>query len=340
MKYVFIAGFLLAGIFNMVNANSDISKSYEKATFAGGCFWCMEASFEQLDGVLEVISGYTGGTKKNPMYEEVASGSSGHVEAVQIVYDPAKISYTDLLDVFWNNINPADEGGQFADRGTQYQTIIFYHNEKQKNLAERSKKKLESSGIYNKPVKTNIKKAAEFYKAEDYLQNYYKKNPESYKRYKIESGRDVFIKDTNQVKKNILKGKLTKLQYEVTQECQTEPPFKNEFWDNKREGLYVDVVSGEPLFSSKDKFDSKTGWPSFTKPVKPENIVEKIDSNLGMNRTEVQSREGKSHLGHVFPDGPAPTGLRYCINSASLKFIPREDLEKEGYGEYKKLFDK
>ena len=135
------------------------------------------------------------------------------------------------------------------------------------------------------------------------------------------------------------KKKLTPLQYQVTQEHGTEPPFQNEFWDNKREGIYVDVVSGEPLFSSKDKFDSGSGWPSFTRPLEKENIAEKIDRSHFMVRTEIRSRRGDSHLGHVFPDGPKPTGLRYCMNSAALRFIPKEDLEKEGYGEYKKIFD-
>lgn len=326
-----------------------MDKKLEKATFAGGCFWCMTPVFEHTKGVIKATVGYTGGTKDNPSYEDVSTGRTGHVEAIEITYDPSQVSYNELIDIFWHNVDPTDAGGQFADRGSQYKTIIFYHGDEQKRLAEESKKGLDASGKFRKPVVTEIRKASAFYPAEEYHQDYYRKNPVRYGLYKQGSGREAFLNkawgkdhaDPAAPSREELKKKLTPMQYNVTQECGTEPAFRNEYWNNKKEGIYVDRISGEALFSSKDKFDSGTGWPSFTRPLESGNIVEKSDSSLGMERTEVKSSRAGSHLGHVFPDGPREAGgLRYCVNSAALRFIPKEDLEKEGYGKYKKVFEK
>lgn len=322
-------------------------KNLEEAIFAGGCFWCMVKPFHKYEGVKAVISGYTGGSTENPRYEEVTTGSTGHAEAVLVRYDPQQISYEDLLEIFWRAIDPTDAGGQFNDRGSQYRPAIFYLNENQKAAAFASKEKLEASGRFSKKIEVFIEEASEFYPAEDYHQDYYKKNPLRYEAYHVGSGRAGFIERTwgdekeHQMSKSVkedLKKVLSPLEYHVTQENGTERPFDNKYWNHKEPGIYVDVVTGKPLFSSLDKYDSGSGWPSFTKPIDESLLETKIDESHGMARVEVRSVDSNSHLGHVFDDGPGPDGQRFCINSAALRFVPVERLDEEGYGEYRKLF--
>ena len=342
---------------------SEKSGIIETALFAGGCFWCMEHPYENQPGISKALSGYTGGEKQNPTYNQVASGSTQHVEAVEIHFDPEVISYNDLLQIFWRNVDPTDAGGQFVDRGKQYTTGIFYKNNQQKKSAEQSKKRLEGKNLFNKKIITKIVPAGKFYPAEEYHQDFFKKNYIRYRVYRAGSGRDEFIKriwgEDREYKisktrfnggtvpkiiyignKTKTKSQLTNMQYKVTQKNGTEPPFKNEYWENKQPGIYVDIISGEPLFSSKDKFKSGTGWPSFTRPLVQENIIQKRDTTNNMIRIELRSKSADSHLGHLFRDGPKPSGLRYCINSASMMFIPVENLKKEGYEDFLTLFSK
>lgn len=357
-----------------LTSNSDTktevadSGKREVITFAGGCFWCIEAFFQEESGVVGAINGYAGGDSEDATYLIVSKGKTEHREVVQVTFDPERVSLERIIDIFWTQINPTDDSGQFADRGFQYTTAIFYHNDNQKSLAEASKKRLEESGLFDKPIVTKIIPYSTFFEAEEYHQDYYKKASEHYQRYAKASGRKGFIEENwaksaaieflenqqkEESKKVQLKGdynytpeeieellkNLDPLAYHIVAEGGTESPFNNAYWDNKSDGIYVDVVTGEALFSSTHKYDSGTGWPSFWRSIDDESITLQDDNSLLQTRTEVRSDSG--HLGHVFNDGPIEQGgRRFCINSASLLFIPKAEMEKKGYGEYLKLFEK
>lgn len=349
--------------------DKDMSKentTYEVITLAGGCFWCTEAYFQEHPGVIDAVSGYAGGSEQDASYLKVSEGTTLHREAVQITYDPQIISTDEILDIYWSHIDPTNSDGQFADKGFQYTTAIFYHNDAQKEVAVDSKMRLEQSGIFTKPIVTEVLSFTDFFKAEEYHQDYYKKASQHYERYKNGSGRAGFIEETwakdaaikfleaeqsvsinNEIKKDydyteeeiaeLLKN-LDPLAYHVVAEDGTESPFNNKYWDNKAEGIYVDIVTKKPLFSSTHKYDSGTGWPSFWRTIDDDSVTLHEDNSLSTTRTEVRSDAG--HVGHVFDDGPvAEGGRRFCTNSASLLFVPKIDMEKEGYGEYLYLFE-
>ena len=341
------------------------AEGFETITLAGGCFWCTEAYFQEHQGVIDAISGYAGGSEQDASYLKVSKGTTAHREAVQITYDPKVISIEEILDIYWSHIDPTNTAGQFADKGFQYTTAIFYHNDAQKEVALDSKKRLEQSGLFSKLIATQVLSFANFFKAEEYHQDYYKKSSDHYERYKKGSGRAGFVEETwakdaaikfleteqtTSMKKSIktdynytdeeiaeMLKKLDPLAYHVVAEGGTESPFNNKYWDNKADGIYVDKVTGKPLFSSTHKYDSGTGWPSFWRTIDDDSVTMHEDNSLSTTRTEIRSDAG--HVGHLFLDGPKEEGgRRFCTNSASLKFVPKEDMEQNGYGKYLYLF--
>ncbi len=363
MRYpLLLSAFLLAMLFSVVSerlALSGIGKTQkqiitptvklEKATFAGGCFWCMEHPFDELPGVDSVTSGYTGGQKKNPTYEEVSAGSTGHAESVQVVYDPAKIGYEKLLSVYWRNVDPTVKDRQFCDTGNQYRSAIFYHSEEQRRLAIQSKEALEKNKPFREKIVTEITPASVFYPAEEHHQHYYRKNPIRYNYYRSSCGRDRRLKElwgkpavesnngkvrlySVSAKGYIMSDKVNKTkeewrklltpeQYHVTREKGTERAYTGATWNNHEKGVYQCICCGNDLFSSDHKYESGTGWPSFTQPVAAGNVATKPDNSLFTHRTEVLCSRCDAHLGHLFEDGPKLGGLRYCMNSAAMKFV-------------------
>ncbi len=300
---------------------------------AGGCFWGVEAYMKKIYGVVDAIPGYANGKTENPKYEEVCHLDTGHAETVKVSYDPLKINLSTLLKYYFRIIDPTSLNKQGNDKGTQYRTGIYYTDENDKTIIDEELKDLQEE--YSEKIVVENKKLENFFIAEEYHQKYLEKNPGGYCHINLSKANDVIINKKNYAKPSddkILE-KLNEKQYMVTQKSDTEKPFTNEYWDKFEDGIYVDIVTGEPLFSSKDKFDSGCGWPSFSKPLVSEVVSYHEDKSFNMDRTEVKSRVGSSHLGHVFDDGPTDKGgLRYCINSASLRFIPISKMEEEGYG--------
>lgn len=361
---VIAAGIVLWGKNNQPQNQKKLLASQESIVLAGGCFWCIEAAFQEEFGILDAVSGYTGGAAHTADYRNVVTGSTEHREAVQVDYDSAKISTDQILDIFWSSIDPTDNGGQFADRGYQYTTAIYYINSAQEKTARDSIARLESSQLFDQDIVTEILPLTDFYPAEEYHQDYYKKSSDHYKAYEQGSGRAGFTEETwardaaleffqtdytptivprgdynyTDEEIEILLENLDPLAYHVVAENGTEQPFNNLYWNNKADGIYVDVVTGEALFSSTHKYDSGTGWPAFWRSIDDESIELHEDNSIGIVRTEVRSDAG--HLGHVFDDGPTEHGgRRFCINSASLLFVPLAEMQEKGYGEYLELFN-
>lgn len=315
------------------NDGIDYSQSKLKEVYlAGGCFWGLEAYLERVYGVADVVSGYANGNTENPSYEDLIYRDSGHAETVKILYDPSKVTLETLLSYYLKVVDPTSLNQQGNDRGTQYRTGVYYVDAQEETVIKKVLEKEQEK--YDVPIVVEVLPLDDFTVAEEYHQDYLEKNPNGYCHIDIRKVEDVEIDASKYPKPSddVLKKNLTEAQYLVTQKNQTERAFSNEYWDNKEKGIYVDVATGEPLFSSKDKYDSGCGWPSFTRPISENVVTYHGDNSYNMNRTEVRSRSGDSHLGHVFDDGPQDRGgLRYCINSASIRFVPFAEMKEQGY---------
>ncbi len=323
------------------NPNQGVSykgKNLKEIWLAGGCFWGVQSYFTRIYGVAGTTVGYANGRTEHPTYEDVCHRNTGHAETVQVRYDPERVNLATLLDYFFRIIDPTALNRQGNDRGTQYRSGIYYRDEQDLPVIRAVMAEVQKQ--YQKPLVTEVLPLTHFYPAEEYHQDYLGKTPGGYCHIDFSSLRNqqqLRVDPIRYQKPNpeIIKKKLIDTQYSVTQLADTEPPYHNSYWDHHEPGLYVDVTTGEPLFSSRDKFASGCGWPSFTKPLDPEVITYKEDTSLGMRRIETRSRVGDAHLGHVFEDGPPEQGgRRFCINSAALRFIPLAEMEKAGYSEF------
>ncbi|NPE22498.1 peptide-methionine (R)-S-oxide reductase [Fusibacter sp. A1] len=315
-----------------VNVDYDVTRLQE-IYLAGGCFWGLEAYMARIYGVYDVTSGYANGNTENPSYEDLIYRNSGHAETVRVQYDPDKVDLDTLLTYYFKVIDPVSLNKQGNDKGVQYRTGIYYTSGGDLEVINRKMATVQAA--YDKKLAVEVEPLDQYYLAEEYHQDYLEKNPNGYCHIDLFTVEEVVINESWYPKPSdeALKEKLTDFQYRVTQLNQTERAFSNEYWDTFEPGIYVDVATGEPVFSSNDKYDSSCGWPSFTKPIVPEVVKYVEDKSFNMSRTEVRSRSGDSHLGHVFEDGPKDKGgLRYCINSASIEFIALEEMTSKGYG--------